>query len=97
MNQTFSAGQKVILTAAMTAPAWCVCDDDKGRVAKHVKKTILERFFKVDKKLTCEIVYVSNEVEREKLRKAGRAKVRVRTPAGECIIIPIEINKLKRA
>lgn len=96
MKQELSAGQKVMLIAQSEPPGWCEFDDDRGRVAKHVKKTILDRFFKCDNKLTCEIVHVVKEGERIKLRKSGRTKVRIRTPAGESIIVPVEIEKLKK-
>lgn len=97
MKQVLSAGSKVKLIAATPVPSWCLFDDDRGRVSTHVKNVIRERFFAADPKLTAEIVHVPNETEREKLRKAGRTKVRVRMPSGDTITITVELDKLKKA
>lgn len=85
-----------MLIAPFDPPNWCEFDDDRGRVAKHVKKTIMQRFFKCDSKLTCEVMHIIKESERIKLRKLGRTKIRIRTSAGETIVIPVEIEKLKK-
>lgn len=97
MKQTISPGTKVRLIAPMEVPLWCQWDDDRGRVSNHVKQTIRDRFFKCDNKLTAELIHVPNETQREKLRKLGRAKVRIRTPAGETIVIVVDIDKITRA
>ncbi len=97
MKQVFSAGSKVKLIAPMEVPNWCTCDDDRGRVSNHVKQTIRERFFKADSKLNAEIVHVASETEREKLRKLGHTKVRVRMPSGDTITIAVELDKLTKA
>ncbi|HOA73224.1 MAG TPA: hypothetical protein PL151_01060 [Phycisphaerae bacterium] len=97
MKQALTVGVKVKLVAPMPVPPWCECDDDRGRVSKHVKNVIRERFFKADPKLTAEIVHVAKETERERLRKAGRTKVRVRLPSGDTIVIPVELDMLTRA
>jgi hypothetical protein len=97
MKQVFSGGSKVKLVAPMEVPTWCECDDDRGRVSNHVKQMIRERFFKADGKLTAEVVHVASETEREKLRKLGRTKVRVRMPSGDTITITVELDKLTKA
>jgi hypothetical protein len=97
MKVVLSTGSKVRLAAPMAVPDWCEWDDDRGRVSNHVKAIIRERFFKADTKLTAEIVHVSKETEREKLRKLGRAKVRVRMPSGDTITITVEADKLVKA
>ncbi len=97
MKQAISAGMKVRLIAPMAVPVWCEFDDDRGRVSNHVKQIIRDRFFKADPKLTAEILHISKEGEREKLRKAGRTKVRVRMPSGDTIVITAEVDKLTRA
>jgi hypothetical protein len=40
---------------------------------------------------------VASETEREKLRKLGRTKVRVRMPSGDTITITVELDKLTKA
>jgi hypothetical protein len=96
MKQMLSAGSKVKLVGAMPVPPWCTFDDDRGRVSTHVKNVIRERFFAADPKLSAEIVHVPNETEREKLRKAGRSKVRVRMPSGDTVTITVETDKLTK-
>jgi hypothetical protein len=97
MKQVFTIGSKVRLTAPMEAPIWCEWDDDRGRVSNHVKATIRDRFFKCDTKVGAEIIHIPSEVEREKLRKLGRTKVRLRMPSGEGIIITVELAHLTKA
>jgi hypothetical protein len=97
MKQAISAGMKVKLVAPMAVPTWCEFDDDRGRVSKHVKQAIRDRFFKADPKLTAEILHISREGEREKLRKAGRTKVRVRMSSGDTVVLTVEVEKLVRA
>jgi hypothetical protein len=97
MKEVFSIGSKVKLAAPMAVPTWCEWDDDRGRVSNHVKATIRDRFFKVDSKVSAELVHIPSEVEREKLRKLGRAKVRLRMPSGESITITAELAHLTKA
>ena len=97
MKQGFSVGSKVKIIAPMDPPSWCEFDDDRGRVSTHAKHMIRDRFFKCDPKANGEIVHIANETEREKLRRAGRTKVRVRLPSGDTIIITVEIDKLTHA
>lgn len=97
MKQELAVGSRVKLVAPMDVPAWCEYDDDRGRVSKHAKDVIRERFFKCDPKLTSEIIHVANETERTRLRRAGRTKVRVRLPSGDTIIITVELEKLTKA
>lgn len=97
MQQVLSPGAKVKLVAPMEVPAWCQWDDDRGRVATHAKNVIRQRFFKGDPKVGAEIVYVANETERTKLRKLGRAKIRLRMPSGDSIVIIAELASLTKA
>lgn len=97
MKQVFSAGSKVRVVAPMEVPTWCEWDDDRGRVSNHVKQTIRDKFFKGDPKLNAEILHISSEGEREKLRKAHRTKVRVRMPSGDTVVITVELDKLTKA
>lgn len=97
MKQMLSVGSKVRMIAPIPVPNWCDFDDDRGRVAKHVKNVIRDKFFNADPKLSAEIVHVARETEREKLRKEGKAKVRVRMPSGDTIVITVELNMLTRA
>ena len=97
MRQALSVGSRVKITAAMSAPQWCEWDDDRGRSSTSTKSRLRQKFFNGDKRLTVEVAYVARESERDKLRKAGRTKVRVREPSGAVIVIPVELGKLTRA
>ena len=97
MNQVLSVGSKVKLIAPIAVPTWCEWDDDRGRVSKHTKAKIRDRFFNGDTKVSAELVYVPRETEREKLRKLNRTKIRLRLPCGESIIIPVELDHLTRS
>jgi hypothetical protein len=80
MKQVLNVGSKVKLIAPSPCTDWCEYDDVRGRVSKHVKNVIRERFFKADPKLTAEIVHVPGN-EREKLRKAGERRSASGCPA----------------
>ena len=97
MKEVFSIGLKVKLIAPMNVPTWCEWDDDRGRVSSHAKAVIRDKFFKGDPKVSAEIVHIPSEVEREKLRKLGRTKLRLRMPSGDSIIIAAELSHLTRA
>jgi hypothetical protein len=97
MEQVLASGAKVKLIAPIEVPIWSEWDDDRGRVATHVKGVIRQRFFKGDRKVAAEVVYIPNETERTKLRKLGRTKIRLRMPSGESIVIVAELATLTKA
>ena len=72
----FGSGTKVRVAKPMAVPQWSTWDDDKGRVSTPVKRRLQTLFFKGDKRLSAEVMYVANETEREKLRRLGRITAR---------------------
>lgn len=95
-NKDLAAGTKVKVADAMEVPEWSEWDDDKGRVSTPVKRRLQTLFFKGDKKVHGEVMYIGKEVLREKLRRLGRVKVRVRDNSGSAVVITAEVAKLAR-
>jgi len=54
-------------------------------------------FFKGSNKITAEVVYVAKESDREKLRRLGRIKVRLRDPSGSMLVITADPQQLESA
>jgi hypothetical protein len=77
-----AVGAKVRVTEPIEVPEYSTWDDDKGRISASLKKRMREMFFRGDRKLQAEIVYISRESERELLRRKGLVKVRLRNQAG---------------
>lgn len=95
-NKDFSSGTKVSIKEKSEVPSWSEWDDDRGRISTSVKKNLQKKFFNKDSKLTAEVVYITSESEREKLRKQGRTKIRVRDSSGSTIVFIVETNSLKK-
>jgi len=90
-----AAGAKVRVVEPMDVPTWSEWDDDKGRTSAMLKKRLQTMFFQGNKKINAEVVYIANETEREKLRRKGQIKVRLRDPSGSSIVITADPNKLE--
>lgn len=84
------AGTKVRVVEPGPVPAYSKWEDDKQRTSTPVKRRLQELFFKGDRKIQAEVVYVSSESERDRLRLKGQVKVQLRDPAGSCIVITAE-------
>lgn len=82
-----SAGAKVRMRGPIEVPHWSEWDDDKQRTSNVVKKRLQRLFFKADKKIQAEVVFVGSESERDRLRNLGRLKVSIRDAAGSEIVI----------
>jgi len=95
MNKYLAVGAKVRVAEPMDVPENSTWDDDHGRISPSLKKRMQTQFFKGDKKLTAEVMYISKESEREKLRRKGLIKVRVKDQAGCMLILTADPNKLK--
>ncbi len=95
-GRDFSAGTKVRVAQPIPVPEWSEWDDDKGRASTPVKKRLQQMFFKGDRKVTAEIVYIAKETERDKLRRLGRVKVRLRDPSGACLVITADATTLAK-
>ena len=96
VKKFLAVGAKVRVDSAIEVPSWSQWDDDKGRTSGNVKKRMQALFFKGDKKITGEVVYVGKESERESLRRQGRVKIRLRDPSGTAWTITADPAKLKR-
>ena len=78
-------------------PTWSTWDDDGQRTSTPVKKRLQKQFFAGDKRVSAEVVYITNESERDKLRRSGRVKVQLRDPAGSLIVITAPIEAIGSA
>jgi hypothetical protein len=97
MNKDLAAGTKVRVAEPMDVPDWSTWDDDGGRISSPVKKRLQQLFFRGDKKISAEIVYISTEDERERLRRKGQTKIRVRDQSGCSIVITADPGTLTRS
>jgi hypothetical protein len=92
-----SAGTKVRVREPGPVPSYSKWDDDGQRTSVPVKKRLQSMFFKGERKLQAEVVFIGSESERDRLRAKGLVKVQVRDPAGCIIIVTAEVAALKAA
>ncbi len=88
------AGTRVRVAEEMRVPAESVWDDDKQRTSTPVKRRLQEQFFQGERKIQAEIVFISSESIRDRLKSKGLVKVQLRDPAGSSIVITAPINRL---
>jgi len=93
----FAAGTRVKVVAPMEIPEWSRWEDDRGRVSTPVKKRLQSAFFKGDRKVNAEVLYISKEGEREHLRRQGRIKIRARDASGSAVVFVAEAGALVRS
>ncbi len=96
MQKYLSEGTKVRVTQTMDVPDSSTWDDDGGRTSTRVKRLLQKRFFRRDPHLTAEVMYISTESERERLRRKGLVKLRVRDQAGSYMVLTADPRKLIR-
>lgn len=94
MNKFLAVGTKVRISSPMDVPESSTWDDDHGRMSASNKKRIQSMFFRGDRKLAAEIVYISKESERERLRRKGLVKIRVRDQAGSILTLTADPKTL---
>jgi len=82
-----SAGTKVRIREGGPVPTYSSWDDDGQRTSTPVKKRLQSLFFKGDRKVQAEVVFISSEGERDRLRSKGLVKVQLRDSAGSIIIV----------
>lgn len=97
LNKNLAVGTRVRVAEPMEIPEWSTWDDDKGRTSAVAKKRMQGMFFRGDKKIVGEVMYISKETDREKLRRLGQVKVRLRDPSGCALVITADPTKLVRA
>jgi hypothetical protein len=95
LQKYLSEGTKVKVALPMNVPEASTWDDDGGRISTRVKKLLQTRFFRGDRHLSAEVVYIAKESERERLRRQGLVKLRVRDPAGSILVLTADPTKLK--
>ncbi len=91
------AGTRVRVREPGPVPHWSTWDNDNQRTSVPVKKRLQSAFFKGDRKIQAEVVYIGNESERDKLRTQGRVKVQLRDPAGSMIVVTVETANLTQS
>lgn len=94
MKKFMAVGTKVRVNEPMDVPEYSIWDDDHGRTSASLKKRLQGMFFQGNRKLAAEIVYVSKESERERLRRKGLIKVRLKDPAGSMLTITCDPKTL---
>ncbi len=96
MKKFLAVGARVKVAEPIEVPDWSKWDDDRGRTSSTVKKRLQSLFFRGQKNITAEVVYIGKESEREKLRRTGRVKLRIRDQAGSMLTILADPEKLVR-
>jgi hypothetical protein len=94
-NKYLAVGAKVRVTTPIDVPDWSTWDDDHGRTSSQNKKRLQYQFFQGSNKILAEVMYVAKESEREKLRRQGRIKIRLRDPSGCMLVITADPNNLQ--
>jgi hypothetical protein len=96
-NKYLAVGTKVRVANATEVPEWSTWDDDHGRISANIKKRLQSMFFQGSSKITAEVIYVGKETERDKLRRLGRIKVRLRDPSGCMLVVTADPSQLESA
>jgi hypothetical protein len=97
MSKHVSVGSRVSIRKPMDTPDWSTWDDDKGRTSAKVKKRLQAMFFQGNRKVQAEVMYVSKESERAKLRRKGLVKIRLKHPSGCMLSITADPTNLRVA
>jgi hypothetical protein len=90
-----AVGTKVRVVEPIEVPDWSKWDDDRGRTSSSVKKRLQAAFFKGNTRIHAEVMYISKESERERLRRNGHVKVKLRDPGGCMLVITADPKNLK--
>jgi len=92
-----TAGTRVKVAQPISVPASSVWENDHQRTSTPVKRRLQQLFFKGDRRISAETVYISSEDERLRLRGKGMVKVQLRDAAGCMIVITAPDDCLKVA
>lgn len=96
-NRSLAAGTRVKIAEPMSVPSESVWESDNNRTSNNVKKRLQELFFKGDRRIQAEVIYITSETERVRLRRKNLIKVQLRDPAGSIIQITASPEHLKAA
>ena len=94
MKKFMAVGTKVKVAEPMDVPEYSIWDDDGGRTSAMLKKRMQALFFRGSNKLVAEIMYISKESERDRLRRKGLVKIRLKDQAGCMLNVTADPNKL---
>ncbi len=97
ITKNLSVGTKVKVINPGDVPENSTWDDDGGRTSSMIKKRLQSQFFGGNSKILAEVMYIARESEREKLRRKGLIKLRLRDPAGCMINITADPSTLAPA
>lgn len=92
-----AAGTKVVVAHPGPVPACSEWEFDQHRTSTPVKKRLQTLFFKGDRRIVAEVVFVPSESQRLALRSRNLTKVLLRDPAGSSIVITAPVDNLKPA
>lgn len=88
------AGTRVKILNPGAVPQWSTWDDDGQRTSTPVKKRLQQLFFKGDRRISAEVIYIGSEGERDRLRSRGHVKIQLRDAAGSIIVITADTENL---
>ncbi len=91
-----SSGARVRVKTPGNVPSWSVWDPCQ-RTSTSTKRRLQEQFFKGDRRVAAEVVYVESEAMRERLRTTGRVKLQLRDAAGQSVVVLAESRNLTQA
>jgi hypothetical protein len=93
IRTSLGAGTRVRVRQPGPVPEWSVWDPCQ-RTSTHVKRRLQQAFFKGDRKIQAEVVYIASESLRERLRSANRVKVELRDSAGSSVTVLADAGNL---
>ncbi len=96
-QRPLTAGTRVKVRQPMSVPVDSAWDDDGQRTSNSVKKRLQQLFFKGDRRIQAEVVYVSSESLRDKLKRKQQIKLSLRDLAGARIVITASVNDVHAA
>ena len=96
-SKYMTAGTRVKVATPGPVPVTSVWDDDRQRSSPNVKRRLQALFFKGDRRITSQVVYVGSESMRERLKKKNQMKVELRDAAGSRIVITADVDNIMQA
>ena len=92
-----SSGTRVKVKNPGPVPTHSTWDDDGQRTSTPVKRRLQTLFFQGHQKVAAEVLHISSESERDRLKSKGMCKLQIRDSAGSLIVITAPLENLKRA
>ena len=92
-----NSGTRVKVKNPGPVPQHSTWDDDGQRTSTPVKRRLQTLFFAGNQKIAAEVIHITSESERDRLKSKGMCKIQVREPSGSLIVITAPLENLKRA